>query len=58
MGEVDADPFRDVWYINRDGEERSTAIFLQLELKGLGKLGSSLDDALERDILGYSSSTY
>jgi len=43
-------------YINRDGLERSAAIFLQLELKGLGKLGSSLDEVLERDILGYSSS--
>ncbi len=43
-------------YINRDGLERTSAIYLQLELKGLGKLGSSLDEALERDILGYSSS--
>ncbi len=42
-------------YINKDGVDRTTAIFLQLELKGLGKLGTSVDDALERGILGYHS---
>jgi LPS-assembly protein len=42
-------------YINKDGVDRTTAIFLQLELKGLGKLGTSVDGALERGILGYHS---
>jgi len=42
-------------YINNDGSARTTAVFLQLELKGLGKLGTSVDDALERGILGYQS---
>jgi LPS-assembly protein len=42
-------------YVNSDGVDRTTAIFLQLELKGLGKLGTSVDDALERGILGYRS---
>jgi LPS-assembly protein len=42
-------------YINNDGSARTTAVFLQLELKGLGKLGSRVDDALERGILGYQS---
>lgn len=40
-------------YINSDGVDHTTAIFLQLELKGLGKLGTNVDDALERGILGY-----
>jgi LPS-assembly protein len=40
-------------YINSDGVDRTTAIFLQLELKGLGNLGTSVDEALERGILGY-----
>jgi LPS-assembly protein len=42
-------------YINNDGSARTTAVFLQLEFKGLGKLGTSVDDALERGILGYES---
>lgn len=42
-------------YINNDGTARTTAVFLQLEFKGLGKLGTSVDDALERGILGYES---
>jgi len=42
-------------YINNDGSSRTTAVFLQLEFKGLGKLGTSVDDALERGILGYQS---
>lgn len=42
-------------YINSEGSDRTTAIFLQLELKGLGKLGTSVDGALERGILGYHS---
>ncbi len=42
-------------YINNDSSARTTAVFLQLEFKGLGKLGTSVDDALERGILGYRS---
>ncbi len=42
-------------YINNDSSTRNNAVFIQLELKGLGKLGSSVDDALERGILGYQS---
>ncbi|MGB5442758.1 MAG: LPS assembly protein LptD [Gammaproteobacteria bacterium] len=42
-------------YINNDEGERNTAFFLQLELKGLGTLGNSLDQVLERGILGYQS---
>lgn len=40
-------------YINSDRSARTTAVFLQLEFRGLGKLGTSVDDALERGILGY-----
>ncbi len=40
-------------YINNNDEGRNTAVFLQLELKGLGTLGGSVDDVLERGILGY-----
>jgi LPS-assembly protein len=40
-------------YINSGGDDHTTAIYLQLELKGLGSLGTSIDDALERGILGY-----
>ena len=43
-------------YINDDSLERNNAVFIQLELKGLGKLGTSVDDALERGILGYQPS--
>ncbi|MEZ5541970.1 MAG: LPS assembly protein LptD [Pseudomonadota bacterium] len=42
-------------YINNDGSTRTNAVFLQLEFKGLGKLGTSVDDALERGILGYQA---
>ena len=42
-------------YINDDSLTRNNAVFIQLELKGLGKLGSSVDDALERGILGFQS---
>jgi LPS-assembly protein len=40
-------------YVNSTGIGHTNSVFLQLELKGLGKLGSSVDDALERGILGY-----
>lgn len=43
-------------YINDDGDSRNTAIFFQLELKGLGSLGKKVDSALEHGILGYESS--
>ncbi len=42
-------------YINNTQEDRNNAVFLQLELKGLGKLGTKVDEALERGILGYES---
>jgi LPS-assembly protein len=42
-------------YINNDSLTRNNAVFIQLELKGLGKLGTSVDDALERGILGYQA---
>lgn len=38
---------------NRD--TRDNAIFMQVELKGLGKLVNTVDKALERGILGYDS---
>jgi LPS-assembly protein len=40
-------------YINNDEDDRNTAIFFQVELKGLGTLGTKVDDVLERGILGY-----
>ena len=43
-------------YINDDSDSRNTAIFFQLELKGLGSLGKKVDSALEHGILGYESS--
>jgi LPS-assembly protein len=42
-------------YINDDSDSRNNAVFFQLEMKGLGKLGTKVDDALERGILGYES---
>ncbi|HYQ72166.1 MAG TPA: LPS assembly protein LptD [Gammaproteobacteria bacterium] len=42
-------------YIYNTEDERNNSVFLQLELKGLGKLGTRVDEALERGILGYSS---
>jgi len=39
---------------NADGEFTNSFMF-QLELKGLAKLGSSLDNVLERGILGYDA---
>ncbi|MDX2456851.1 MAG: LPS assembly protein LptD [Gammaproteobacteria bacterium] len=43
-------------YINNDSGGRNTAVFFQLELKGLGKLGKKVDSALEHGILDYESS--
>lgn len=40
-------------FINSDGDTRTNAIFFQLELKGLSKLGKNIDNVLEQDILGY-----
>jgi LPS-assembly protein len=36
-------------------DTRENAIFLQVELKGLGRLIDTVDKALERGILGYES---
>jgi LPS-assembly protein len=40
-------------YINNTEGDRNNTVFMQLELKGLGKLGTMVDDALERGIFGY-----
>ena len=40
-------------YVNSNGIGHTNSVFVQVELKGLGKLGSSVDDALKRGILGY-----
>ncbi|MGB5339998.1 MAG: LPS assembly protein LptD [Gammaproteobacteria bacterium] len=40
-------------YINSDMGGHQNAVFLQLELKGMGQLGSKIDKLLERGILGY-----
>lgn len=42
-------------YVHNTEDERNNSVFMQLELKGLGKLGTSVDDALERGILGYNA---
>jgi LPS-assembly protein len=42
-------------FINNDEDDRNTAIFFQVELKGLGTIGAKVDDVLERGILGYGS---
>jgi len=38
-----------------DVDPYDRSIFVQLELKGMGKLGKSIDDLLENGILGYSN---
>ena len=38
---------------NREGDT-SNALFVELELKGLGSLGRSTEDFLQRAILGYT----
>ncbi|MGD2138107.1 MAG: LPS assembly protein LptD [Gammaproteobacteria bacterium] len=40
-------------YLKNSDEDRVDEIFMQLELKGLGKLGNRIDDVLERGILDY-----
>jgi LPS-assembly protein len=40
-------------FVNDDNGGRNTAVYLQIELKGLVGLGSKIDRLLERDILGY-----
>ena len=42
-------------FINDDSGSRNNAVFVQLELKGLGRLGKKVDSALEHGILGYES---
>ena len=39
----------------KNRNERNNAIFMQVELKGLGRLVNTVDKALERGILGYDS---
>lgn len=43
-------------FINDDSPNRNTEVYFQIEFKGLSKLGTKVDDALERGILGYKSS--
>ncbi|MEN8107280.1 MAG: LPS assembly protein LptD [Pseudomonadota bacterium] len=40
-------------FVNDEDGDRNTAMFLQVELKGLTSLGSQVDSVLERGILGY-----
>ena len=40
-------------YVNDEDGDRNTAIFLQVELKGLTSLSNKVDNLLERGILGY-----
>jgi LPS-assembly protein len=42
-------------FISSTEDDKNNSVFMQLELKGLGKLGTWVDDALERDILGYEA---
>jgi LPS-assembly protein len=42
-------------YITNTEDDRNNSVFLQLELKGLGKLGTFVDDVLNRDILDYEA---
>jgi LPS-assembly protein len=42
---------------NQDGDKR-TALYLEVELKGLGSLGRSTGQVLERAILGYRAKDY
>ncbi len=41
-------------YIRDTSGDKDTALFLEIELKGLGALGRDTGQVLERDILGYS----
>ena len=40
-------------FVNDEDGDRNTAIFLQVELKGLTTLSNQVDDLLESGILGY-----
>jgi LPS-assembly protein len=42
-------------YVNDTDSDSNTAVFAQLELKGLTSLGRNIDDFLENGILGYQS---
>ena len=42
-------------YVNDLNDEDNTGIYLQLELKGVGRIGTGLESVLERGILGYHS---
>ncbi|VAX07424.1 LPS-assembly protein LptD @ Organic solvent tolerance protein precursor [hydrothermal vent metagenome] len=41
-------------YVNKAGEEANTGIFLQIEFKGLGSVGSDIITLLDRGIFGYA----
>jgi len=43
-------------FVNDEDGDRNTAIFLQVELKGLTTLSNQVDDLLESGILGYHES--
>ncbi|MDJ0740241.1 MAG: LPS assembly protein LptD [Gammaproteobacteria bacterium] len=40
-------------YVDGDGDDHNLAFLLQLELRGLGRLGDDVDKTLERGIYGY-----
>ncbi len=40
-------------YVNTSSGDSNQALYLQLELKGLANIGNSVEDVLERGILGY-----
>ena len=40
-------------YLNSTLGSSNTGLYFQLELKGLGRLGNSVGDVLQRGILGY-----
>jgi LPS-assembly protein len=42
-------------YVNDEKGKRTTGIYLELELKGFTSIGNSIDNVLERGILGYES---
>ena len=43
-------------FVNDEDGDRNTAVFLQVEFKGLTSLGDQVDSLLERGILGYHES--
>jgi len=45
-------------YSNTTGDEQNLAFLLQLELNGLGRLGDSIQETLQRSIYGYGTNDY